>query len=204
MASAGPPHLNTALPQLPAPWYRRIPGYRSDTAWKITVATLAYVAVAVSPLLVVLVVVAAILSPASSGRTALHHSNQPEVAVVAPSPNPTPTHAAPSAKSSPSPSPSPSPTPPKPSPTPTPTPSPSPSPSPAPVLSPIPPVAPPPPPPPPPPAPDPYAAATAAGATAVCADGTWSYSQHRSGTCSGHGGVHWWTGNLGPAGPGAH
>jgi Protein of unknown function (DUF3761) len=51
---------------------------------------------------------------------------------------------------------------------------------------------------------DPYAAATAAGATAVCADGTWSYSQHRSGTCSSHGGVHWWTGNLGPAGPGAH
>jgi hypothetical protein len=50
----------------------------------------------------------------------------------------------------------------------------------------------------------PYAAATAAGATAVCADGTWSYSKHRSGTCSGHGGVHWWTGNLGAAGPGAH
>jgi serine/threonine-protein kinase len=55
-----------------------------------------------------------------------------------------------------------------------------------------------------PPAVDPYAAATAARASAVCADGTWSYSQHRSGTCSGHGGVHWWTGNLGPAGPGAH
>ena len=51
---------------------------------------------------------------------------------------------------------------------------------------------------------DPYAAATAAGATAVCADGTWSYSKNRSGTCSSHGGVHWWTGNLGPAGPGAH
>jgi hypothetical protein len=51
---------------------------------------------------------------------------------------------------------------------------------------------------------DPYADAKAAGATAVCADGTWSYSAHRSGTCSKHGGVHWWTGNLGPAGPGAH
>ena len=51
---------------------------------------------------------------------------------------------------------------------------------------------------------DPYAAATAAGASAVCADGTWSYSQNRSGTSSHHGGVHWWTGNLGPAGPGAH
>jgi hypothetical protein len=79
--------------------------------------------------------------------------------------------------------------------------SPSPSPSPQPVA----PVAPPPPPPPPPPPVQaPYAAATAAGASAVCADGTWSYSKTRSGTCSHHGGVHWWTGNLGPAGPGAH
>jgi Protein of unknown function (DUF3761) len=51
---------------------------------------------------------------------------------------------------------------------------------------------------------DPNAAATAAGATAVCADGTLSFSAHRSGTCSFHGGVHWWTGNLGPAGPGGH
>ena len=46
------------------------------------------------------------------------------------------------------------------------------------------------------------AAATAAGATAVCNDGSWSYSQTRSGTCSYHGGVYWWTGNLGPPGPG--
>jgi hypothetical protein len=59
-----------------------------------------------------------------------------------------------------------------------------------------------PPPPPPAPAADPYAAATAAGASAVCADGSWSFSAHRSGTCSHHGGVHWWTGNLGAAGPG--
>ena len=44
----------------------------------------------------------------------------------------------------------------------------------------------------------------AAGATAVCADGSWSFSAHRSGTCSHHGGVHWWTGNLGAAGPGGH
>jgi Protein of unknown function (DUF3761) len=51
---------------------------------------------------------------------------------------------------------------------------------------------------------DPNAAAKAAGASAVCADGTWSYSKNRSGTCSKHGGVHWWTGNLGAAGPGAH
>jgi hypothetical protein len=54
------------------------------------------------------------------------------------------------------------------------------------------------------PPPDPYAAAKAAGASAVCADGTLSFSKNRSGTCSSHGGVHWWTGNLGPAGPGAH
>ena len=31
-----------------------------------------------------------------------------------------------------------------------------------------------------------------AGATAKCNDGTYSFSQHRSGTCSGHGGVATW------------
>ena len=31
-----------------------------------------------------------------------------------------------------------------------------------------------------------------AGATAQCADGTYSFSQHRSGTCSHHGGVAQW------------
>jgi hypothetical protein len=31
-----------------------------------------------------------------------------------------------------------------------------------------------------------------AGATAKCADGTYSFSQHRSGTCSHHGGVAVW------------
>ncbi|SRR5258708_25416133 len=31
-----------------------------------------------------------------------------------------------------------------------------------------------------------------AGATAKCNDGTYSFSQHRSGTCSGHGGVAQW------------
>ncbi|MDR2554541.1 MAG: DUF3761 domain-containing protein [Fibromonadaceae bacterium] len=30
------------------------------------------------------------------------------------------------------------------------------------------------------------------GATAVCRDGTYSYSQNRRGTCSGHGGVARW------------
>lgn len=31
-----------------------------------------------------------------------------------------------------------------------------------------------------------------AGATAQCKDGSYSYSRHRSGTCSGHGGVRTW------------
>jgi hypothetical protein len=30
------------------------------------------------------------------------------------------------------------------------------------------------------------------GDTALCRDGTYSFSQHRSGTCSGHGGVQRW------------
>ncbi len=30
------------------------------------------------------------------------------------------------------------------------------------------------------------------GATAVCRDGTYSFSTHHSGTCSGHGGVDHW------------
>jgi hypothetical protein len=51
---------------------------------------------------------------------------------------------------------------------------------------------------------DAEAAAKAAGATAICADGTLSFSPTRSGACSQHGGVHWWTGNVGAAGPGAH
>jgi hypothetical protein len=51
---------------------------------------------------------------------------------------------------------------------------------------------------------DPYAAARAAGYSALCADGTWSTSKTRSGTCSGHQGVHWWTGLVGAEGPGAH
>lgn len=31
-----------------------------------------------------------------------------------------------------------------------------------------------------------------AGASAKCKDGTYSFSQHRQGTCSGHGGVATW------------
>lgn len=41
--------------------------------------------------------------------------------------------------------------------------------------------------------PSPYAATTIPiGATARCRDGTYSFSQHRSGTCSHHGGVDEW------------
>ena len=41
--------------------------------------------------------------------------------------------------------------------------------------------------------PSPVQAPTApAGATAQCRDGTWSFSQHRQGTCSHHGGVDQW------------
>jgi len=37
-----------------------------------------------------------------------------------------------------------------------------------------------------------YAPAIPANATAQCGDGTYSFSQHRSGTCSHHGGVATW------------
>ena len=36
------------------------------------------------------------------------------------------------------------------------------------------------------------------GATAICNDGTYSFSQHRRGTCSHHGGVRQWLVNLPP------
>lgn len=37
-----------------------------------------------------------------------------------------------------------------------------------------------------------HAATAPAGACAVCNDGTYSFSQHRRGTCSHHGGVRTW------------
>ena len=37
-----------------------------------------------------------------------------------------------------------------------------------------------------------YAPSVPVGATAQCGDGTYSFSQHRSGTCSHHGGVAEW------------
>jgi hypothetical protein len=37
-----------------------------------------------------------------------------------------------------------------------------------------------------------FARCAPAGATALCRDGTYSFSQHRSGTCSHHGGVARW------------
>jgi hypothetical protein len=43
---------------------------------------------------------------------------------------------------------------------------------------------------------DPMAALRAQGISAICNDGSYSYSQHRSGTCSHHGGVREWTGLI--------
>ncbi|NBO56906.1 MAG: DUF3761 domain-containing protein [Actinobacteria bacterium] len=37
-----------------------------------------------------------------------------------------------------------------------------------------------------------YSNSTPAGATAICRDGTYSFSQSRRGTCSWHGGVRTW------------
>ena len=159
---------------------RSIPGFRTGAAWKVPL-------VAVGFLLLLAGINSAVPQPASqgvaqapisnSGTAVITGSASPSIAVQSPSPSPSRV----------------------PSPTPTPSPSAAATLAPAPVPAPA-----PPPPPPPAPAQDPYAAATAAGASAVCADATWSYSKTRSGTCSHHGGVHWWTGNLGPAGPGAH
>ena len=41
------------------------------------------------------------------------------------------------------------------------------------------------------------------GASAQCRDGTYSYSQHRSGTCSDHGGVAKWLDGSGASSPGS-
>jgi hypothetical protein len=155
--------------------FRNVPGLRSGAVWKLPVA-------AIAGLFLIGAINSAIAPPATSpaGKSVAQVGSSPTQPVARASASPSQ-----AATASPSPSPSPQP-----------------SPSPSPIASPThaaavaPPV--------PPPAPDPYAAAKAAGATAVCADGTWSYSKTRSGTCSHHGGVHWWTGNLGPAGPGAH
>src|SRR5712691_10637126 len=52
----------------------------------------------------------------------------------------------------------------------------------------------------------PVAAAVGApppGATAQCRDGTYSYSQHHSGTCSHHGGVAVWLDSSGTGGGGS-
>jgi hypothetical protein len=161
---------------------RRIPGFRSGT-WKRVVASTAYGVTA-------LMVAGGIAGCAGGGDTG--NANPPLTQATATA---QPEESAAATQLIPTPAPTMTP-----APTPVPTPRPTPAPArPAPTEA------------PPPPAPvqvpassDPYAAATAAGASAVCADGSYSFSAHRSGTCSSHGGVHWWTGNLGPAGPGAH
>src|ERR1700694_3621352 len=46
-------------------------------------------------------------------------------------------------------------------------------------------------------------AAPPVGATAKCRDGTYSFSQHHSGTCSYHGGVAQWLAGISSSGGGA-
>jgi serine/threonine-protein kinase len=154
---------------------RRIPGFRSQVPWKMGVAAVTYLGIAA---IIIGSLGSAAAQPPSVNtgqQVALHASPSATAA-----PQSSPTSAVPPAQ-------------PKQSPSPSPRAQITPSPKPKPVVAPT-----------PKPVPGPYAAAKAAGATAVCADGTWSYSQHRSGTCSHHGGVHWWTGNLGAPGPGGH
>ena len=155
--------------------FQQIPGLRTGAAWKLAVGGFAA--------LVLIAAISSAVKPAPTTPTG-HAVAQVSSSSSTPATN---SSTAPVAKPSPTPSP-------------TPVPTPTPTPSPKAVATPAPPA---PPPPPAPPA-DPYAAAKAAGASAVCADGSWSFSKTRSGTCSGHGGVHWWTGNLGAAGPGGH
>jgi hypothetical protein len=76
----------------------------------------------------------------------------------------------------------------------TPSPSPSPSPTPTPILTPT--VAPPAQAPPQTSRADYLAELRAEGVSAICNDGTFSYSRNRSGTCSHHGGVREWTGLI--------
>jgi hypothetical protein len=167
---------------------RRIPGFRSGTTWKRVVASTAYGFTAL--------MVAGGIAGAAGGGNPTNSSPPLTQATATPRPAESAT-AATQLVPTPTPTVTPAPTPvPTPVPTPRPTPAPArPAPTEAPATRAPAPV----------PAPsDPYAAATAAQASAVCADGSYSFSAHRSGTCSHHGGVHWWTGNLGPAGPGAN
>ena len=178
---------------MPSPWIRRVPGFRSGQRWKQIVAATAYGTGALT-----LIGAVGGGTPSSTGQPTAQVATTPSP-TIAGSPTPAFVVATPVA-------PSPTPTPPPPTVAPTPVPTPV-RPTPVPTRVPTPVAA----------APvsglganaasrssDPDAAAAAAGASAVCADGTYSFSQHRSGTCSHHGGVHWWTGNLGPAGPGEH
>jgi hypothetical protein len=193
------------------PWYAKIPGYRSNTAWRMAVATLAYVSALVAPFALIAIVVAAI----GAGSASAHRTNTPSPpsqGVVAAAPathNPTP-----SSTQNPSPTPAS-----KPSPSPA-VPSPIPSPKLAPAPSPLPSPKPPPPPPPPPPAntcgapanpwgynfcggsliyspPSNFCAyfncipsfwQSTKGYVDECKDGSYSHSGGRSGACSYHGG----------------
>jgi hypothetical protein len=145
---------------------RRIPGFRSGTTWKRVVASTAYGFAAL--------MVAGGIAGAAGGGNATNPSPpltqatataRPVESATAdtqlvPTPAPTVTPA-PTPVPTPVPTPRPTPAPARPAPTEAPA-------APAPVQV--------------PPPSDPYAAATAAGASAVCADGSYSFSAHRSGT----------------------
>jgi hypothetical protein len=179
----------------PRRWYARIPGYRSNTVWKMVVASIAYVSALVAPIALIALVVAAI----AAGPTSVNGTNSPSPSsqgLVADAPA-------------------------SPHPTPSPTQDPSPTPASTPSHKPAPPPSPKPPPPPPPPPTNTCGAPSnpwgynfcggsliysppsnfcsyfncipsfwksTAGYVDECHDGTYSHSGGRSGACSYHGG----------------
>ncbi len=204
------PRSYYSAPTARPPWYSRIPGYRSNTAWKMVVATIAYVSALVTPFALIAIVVAGI----AAGPTSVHRTTpSPTQSLVAAAPasqDPTPSSTQKPSPPASTPSPSPAVT--------SPLPSPKLAPPPSPLATPTALPAPPPPPPPPPstcgaPA-NPWGYNFCGGSLIYsppsifcnyfncipsfwkstngyvdeCVDGTYSHSGGRSGACSYHGG----------------
>ena len=192
------------------PWYARIPGYRSNTTWKMVVATIAYMSALVAPFALIAIVMAAIAAGPQSVHRTTPSPTQSLVAVAPAGESPTPSS---TQKPSPTPASTPSPSPPASSPLPSPKAAPPPSPVATPTALPA------PPPPPPPPstcgAPSnpwgynfcggsliysppsnfctyfnciPSFWKSTNGYVDECVDGAYSHSGGRSGACSYHGG----------------